>query len=94
MSFFRPCLSVIVRVRPCGTHRAILLTFKGMADEQHTPAKAGQRRPYVSPHLVELGDLRSLTLGGSPGANDSGIGDPRRPLVIGQAPFPPSDSET
>jgi hypothetical protein len=31
-----------------------------------------------------------LTLGGSPGANDSGIGDPRRPLIIGgQAPFPP-----
>jgi hypothetical protein len=65
-----------------------------MAVEKNTPVKASARRPYVSPHLVELGDLRSLTLGGSPGANDSGVGDPRKPLVIGQAPFPSSDSET
>jgi hypothetical protein len=40
---------------------------------------------------VVLGDLRSLTLGGSPGFGDSGIGAPRKPLVINQAPFPPSD---
>lgn len=52
------------------------------------------RRPYVSPRLVELGDLRSLTLGGSPGAGDSGIGTPRKPLVFGEAPFPPSDRDT
>jgi hypothetical protein len=64
-----------------------------MAGEQNLPTKAVERRSYVSPHLVELGDLRSLTLGGSPGANDSGMGDPRRPLIIGQAPFP-SDSNT
>ena len=57
------------------------------------PGAVPPRRPYRRPHLVELGDLRSLTLGGSPGANDSGIGDPRRPLIIGQAPFP-SDYET
>ena len=59
-----------------------------MAEEQRPPAKAAGRRPYVPPQLVVLGDLRSLTLGGSPGANDSGIGDPRRPLIIGEAPFP------
>jgi len=47
-----------------------------------------KRRPYTSPRLTELGDLRTLTLGGSPGANDSGLGDPRRPLIIGEAPFP------
>jgi hypothetical protein len=52
------------------------------------------RRPYTSPCLSELGDLRTLTLGGSPGANDSGMGDPRRPLVIGEAPFPPFDRST
>jgi hypothetical protein len=46
------------------------------------------RRPYTSPRLAVLGDLRSLTLGGSPGANDSGMGDPRRPLIVGEAPFP------
>jgi hypothetical protein len=43
---------------------------------------------------VDLGDLRSLTLGGSPGAGDSGIGVPRKPLVIGEAPIPPFDRET
>jgi hypothetical protein len=65
-----------------------------MSDEQLTRGTdADPRRPYSSPRLVELGDLRSLTLGGSPGANDSGIGDPRRPLIISQAPFP-SDSNT
>jgi len=52
------------------------------------------RRPYTSPRLSELGDLRTLTLGGSPGANDSGLGDPRRPLIIGEAPFPPFDRNT
>ncbi len=30
------------------------------------------RKPYREPHLVSLGDLRTLTLGGSPGKNDSG----------------------
>jgi hypothetical protein len=64
-----------------------------IGQQHHVRSDVNPRRPYVSPHLVELGDLRSLTLGGSPGANDSGIGDPRRPLVIGQAPFP-SDSNT
>jgi hypothetical protein len=64
-----------------------------MAAEHFTSAGVVERRrPYVTPHLVELGDLRSLTLGGSPGANDSGLGTPRKPLVIGgQAPFPPAN---
>ena len=66
-----------------------------MAKEQSVSAEASKpRRPYTSPRLSELGDLRSLTLGGSPGANDSGLGDPRRPLIIGEAPFPPSDRDT
>ena len=68
------------------------MTCEEMAVEKNTPVKASERRPYVSPHLVELGDLRSLTLGGSPGANDSGLGTPRKPLVVGgQAPFPSSN---
>ena len=29
------------------------------------------RKPYHKPRLEELGDLRSLTLGGSPGGGDS-----------------------
>ena len=62
-------------------------------DPSRTSADVESRRPYVSPRLVELGDLRSLTLGGSPGAGDSGIGRPRKPLVVGEAPFPPSSDE-
>lgn len=64
-----------------------------MSEKCCTLDDAKSRRPYVSPRLVELGDLRSLTLGGSPGAGDSGIGSPRKPLVIGEAPIPPFDRE-
>lgn len=59
-----------------------------MTEPRYTPADV-VRRPYVSPRLVELGDLRSLTLGGSPGAGDSGIGRPRKPLIVEHSPFPP-----
>lgn len=31
-----------------------------------------RRRKYRKPRLEKLGDLRTLTLGGSPGLNDSG----------------------
>jgi len=64
-----------------------------MPEEQPSPIGAPRRRPYVSPRLTDLGDLRSLTLGGSPGAGDSGIGAPRKPLVFGEAPIPPSIDE-
>jgi hypothetical protein len=30
-----------------------------------------QPKPYLKPYLEELGDLRNLTLGGSPGPLDS-----------------------
>ncbi len=36
--------------------------------------KTDPRGFYRKPHLEELGDLRSLTLGGSPGIGDSGGG--------------------
>lgn len=65
-----------------------------MTQEPVSSATPGLRRPYTSPRLTVLGDLRTLTLGGSPGANDSGLGDPRRPLIIGEAPFPPFDRNT
>ena len=35
-------------------------------------AGAQLRLPYVAPRLLELGDLRDLTLGASPGVGDSG----------------------
>jgi len=65
-----------------------------MREQSRIPDGAQPRRPYMSPRLVDLGDLRSLTLGGSPGAGDSGIGSPRKPLVFGEAPIPPFDRET
>jgi hypothetical protein len=32
-----------------------------------------QKKPYSKPQLEELSDLRTLTLGGSPGSGDSGF---------------------
>lgn len=40
------------------------------------------RKRYSKPLLEELGDLRTLTLGGSPGVGDSG-GDPQFPVGFG-----------
>lgn len=41
------------------------------------------RKPYTKPVLEKLEDLRTLTLGGSPGMGDSG------PLPIPQVSKPP-----
>lgn len=40
------------------------------------PVRTGpaSKRPYRRPELTCLGDLRSVTLGGSPGTLDSGAG--------------------
>ncbi len=47
------------------------------------------RRSYRKPHLEELGDLRTLTLGGSPGTGDSGGGDPEFPRGSPGGPLMP-----
>lgn len=56
-------------------------------DRQSRPAptpERARREPYVQPRLVRLGDLRSLTLGGSPGFGDSGpSGTQFNPLIQG-----------
>jgi len=39
-------------------------------DDQTTTA---QRKAYQAPELRELGDMRGITLGGSPGAGESGF---------------------
>jgi hypothetical protein len=44
------------------------------------------RKPYGKPHLIGLGDLRTLTMGGSPGALDSGSSTVRKP--VGSLPQP------
>jgi hypothetical protein len=36
--------------------------------------RSPERRVYVAPAILALGDLRDLTLGGSPGVGDSGGG--------------------
>ena len=36
------------------------------------------RKPYVTPALIELGELRDITLGASPGIGDSGGTQPQR----------------
>ena len=40
-------------------------------------AKQAARAPYQTPVLTELGDLRGMTLGGSPGTGESGSGGTR-----------------
>jgi len=44
------------------------------------------KKKYSKPNLEKLGDLRSLTLGPSPGAGDSG--SPGTRLVVSGAPIP------
>jgi hypothetical protein len=41
-----------------------------------TDACAQTRKIYRTPHLVCFGDVRSVTLGGSPGGGDSGSPGP------------------
>lgn len=38
------------------------------------PEKEEVKKEYLKPQLLEMGDLRTVTLGGSPGAGDSGPG--------------------
>ena len=46
---------------------------KQLPETVQIPAKKGQpRKPYHKPQLAALGDLRSLTLGGSFGTGESG----------------------
>lgn len=35
------------------------------------PPEPDERRPYVTPEIEVLGDVRDLTLGATPGAGDS-----------------------
>ena len=51
--------------------------MKGNMEEK----KARKRKPYRKPLLETLGDLRTLTLGGTPGFGDSPIHGPQNPFV-------------
>ena len=48
-------------------------------DEARRDGKRAPRLPYGRPTLIEYGNLRGLTLGGSPGAGDSGSGGVKQP---------------
>ncbi len=43
-------------------------------DEKNRQPPKPYHKPYYKPHLEILGDLRTLTLGGSPGTGDSAFG--------------------
>lgn len=65
---------------------------KALCDVQEVENASKPRKLYRKPHLQELGDLRTLTLGGSPGAGDSGTSFTQR--VQGAPPmdfFPPPE---
>jgi hypothetical protein len=50
-----------------------LMRSDGQAAKQSEPRRAreGAREPYAPPRLTPLGDVREVTLGGSPGVGDS-----------------------
>lgn len=56
-----------------------------------TPAGSDRSR-YVTPRLETLGDIRDLTLGGSPGTGDS-PGDPANQKSIGAGPQPSNNPQ-
>ncbi|MBL4772927.1 MAG: lasso RiPP family leader peptide-containing protein [Alcanivoracaceae bacterium] len=42
--------------------------------------KKASKMPYKKPELIPLGDIRDVTMGGSPGFGDSGGGAPEEPF--------------
>lgn len=57
------------------------MKYENPDDPPFRPADARPpRSPYRRPRLQRLGDLRSLTLGGSPGMGDSANSAIERPI--------------
>jgi len=46
---------------------------KTVAPNEERSRSTNERKPYERPALRELGDVRGITLGGSPGAGESGF---------------------
>lgn len=44
--------------------------------EQKNKTEIISKKPYKKPQLISLGDIRDVTMGGSPGVGDSGGGTP------------------
>ena len=49
-------------------------------NQAKTEGNKADRRPYQKPQLTPLGDIRDVTMGGSPGFGDSGAGAPEKPF--------------
>ena len=50
-----------------------------MKKKKQTPSKDNKKKKYKSPAVQSLGDIRDVTMGGSPGFGDSG-GAPQNPF--------------
>ncbi len=59
-------------------------TADGGGDSASAAVPSDGRRPYAQPRLTAYGDLRGLTLGGSPGVGESGMPFNFRPLGAGR----------
>jgi len=53
-------------------------THQDMSSHAETPVRSEPKKPYVSPVLEQYGDLRDLTMGGSPGRSDSGSANTKK----------------
>jgi hypothetical protein len=60
-----------------------------MKNDKELEKNEKTRKPYRKPQLGSLGDLRSLTLGGSPGTGESG-GFTYKVHILGPVPPPPT----
>lgn len=54
-----------------------------MEDQKSQSRESGAKRPYETPRIIDRGDVRDVTLGGSPGVGDSGQANFDPPLPGG-----------
>lgn len=57
----------------------LLMNDKNQRNMQRTNSKT-KKKAYVKPVLTPLGDIRDVTMGGSPGFGDSGGAGPEKPF--------------
>ncbi len=57
----------------------LFMNKKNQSNKQIANNKA-KKKTYVKPVMTLLGDIRDVTMGGSPGFGDSGGGAPEKPF--------------
>jgi len=60
---------------------------KFISIEPNVSLEHWKRKVYTKPRLEDLGDLRTLTLGGSPGTGESSGGGTRKRRPFGLSPY-------